>query len=63
MVLGIEVAILRGKWLLTCLSRRVGWNSRSQEPGCVSCRHADVTVVLEKRGVGESQLKEEAPIA
>lgn len=26
MVLGIEVAILRGKWLLICLSRRVGWN-------------------------------------
>ncbi len=24
MVLGIEVAILRGKWLLSCVSRRVG---------------------------------------
>jgi hypothetical protein len=26
MVLGIEVAIVREKWLLSCLSRRVGWN-------------------------------------
>jgi hypothetical protein len=26
MVLGTEVAILRGKWLLNCLRRRVGWN-------------------------------------
>jgi len=26
MVLGIEVAIVRENWLLSCLSRRVGWN-------------------------------------
>lgn len=26
MVLGIEVAIVREKWLLSCLGRRVGWD-------------------------------------